>query len=96
MHVLLALQERVGSMSVTYLKTFLENFQGFLQFLTLTLKQTVLTMWQTCSMFYSVVVNIFDPETHLKFFGQAYYSSSCYLGSHISSAEGHKSDVETA
>lgn len=81
-------------MSVTYLKTLLENFQGFLQFLTLTLKQTVvLTTWQACSMFYSVVVNIFNPEAHLKFFGQAYYSSSCYLGSHMSNAEGHKSDV---
>lgn len=44
-------------------------------------------------MFYSVVVNIFNSEAHLKFFGQAY---SCYLGSHMSSAEGHKSDVETA
>lgn len=84
-------------MSVTYLKTLLENFQGFLQFLTLTLKQTVvLTTWQTCGMFYSVAVNIFNPEAHLKFFAQACYSSSCYLGSHMSSAEGHKSDVETA
>lgn len=85
---------REGWIHVCYILKNLENFQGFLQFLTLTLKQTVLTTWQTCSMFYSVV-DIFNPETHLKFFGQAYYSSSCYLGSHISSAEEHKSDVET-
>lgn len=71
-------------MSVTYLKTLLENFQGFPQFLTVTLKQTVvLTTWQTCSMFYSVV-NIFNTEAHLKFFG-----------SHMSSPEGRKIDVNS-